>query len=142
MSAPPSSGEKLAQIKEFNAQAAFLAAAAKPQAVEALSLAIATSDDPDFVRKAVETLDKISFSLEPKQTQVVFQKANFSIVLDDNVPQVAPPPREKRSVPIVDVEDAVEVSAAEPEQLPPPQEVQVHASQLDALADLLSITDE
>jgi hypothetical protein len=99
--------QQLPKIREYNVGAALLAAQSKYALVEQLAIDAMSTADIDLRRKIVETLDKISVGQEPKQAQQVFMPVSFSIVLDDNVPQVAPP-RRARAV-LADVEDAVEV---------------------------------
>lgn len=70
----------LALVREGRYEAAAIAAKASVHIAEQLAMDAQISGDPEFRRKALETLNRIS-DVEPKQQSTPFMPANFTIVL-------------------------------------------------------------
>lgn len=131
----------MAEIKDLNLASAKLAAAAKYALIERLAMEGQVAEDPDVLRKIVDTLDKVSVGQEPKQQVQVWAPLQFSIVLDPNAAQEAPARRMVLVDEVVDVEpqeEPGEPMPATPPELPAPDEPPAPLS-LDDLADLLGV---
>lgn len=112
MTAVTAPKDALAQLKDQNTRSALLAAGGLYPLVEQLLIDGVETDDPDLRRKIAETVHKMALSMEPKQQSVVYAPLSFSIVTSDDIPQVAPPNRRPKPIPVQDVEDAVPVLKA------------------------------
>lgn len=131
----------LAQLRDVNAANALIAANAMTPIVERLAIEGAATPDLELARKMLESLQKVAVHPEKQESAkatATAAAAILQIVLDDNIPQVAPPKRKRITQ---DVEDAIEVPieslvdpAPVPTAEPPP-----HAD--PALEDLTWGTD-
>lgn len=132
MAAP--SSDLIARARENNALLADLAAAGAIPIAERLVEVAMTTEDYELARKILDTLIRKAEQAEPKQAQLTLAPMNFTLVLDDNVPQEAPP---KRNRTLALVEEVVP-DPIEPPALPEPVPVPVSAPPID----LLKVLDE
>ena len=100
----------LAQLRDINAANALIAANAMTPIVERLAIEGAVTPDLDLARKMLESLQKVAVHPEKQDAAKATASAAaaiLQIILDDDVPQVAPPKRASRQ--LQNVEDAIEV---------------------------------
>lgn len=126
----------LTQLRDVNAANALIAANAMTPIVERLAIEGAATPDLELARKMLESLQKVAVHPEKQESAkatATAAAAILQIVLDDNIPQVAPAKRKRVTQ---NVEDAIEVpiQPATPTAEPPP-----HAD--PALEDLTWGTD-
>lgn len=99
----------LAKLRDVNAANALIAANAMTPIVERLAIEGAATPDLELARKMLESLQKVAVHPEKQESAkatATAAAAILQIVLDDNIPQVAPPKRKRIAQ---DVEDAIEV---------------------------------
>lgn len=107
--------DRVSRSREHNARSTELAAEALVVLVPRLVDTAMITDDPEVIRRSVETLGRLASNAEPKQPQVLNAPLTFSIILDPNIPQT-PPPRSSRAraLDVLDAVDAVDISGAAP----------------------------
>jgi hypothetical protein len=143
MSDKTEQASSLSLVKDGNILSAKLASAANPILIERLAVMAQMSDDPEVVRRAVETLHKVSTTFEEKKATVVFTPAQFAIVLDDNIPQLAPPKRETLIVDeVVDIPPPLEIELGPDVDALPPELDLDDAATADLESALLAMPDE
>jgi hypothetical protein len=104
----------LGQLRDINAANALIAANAMTPIVERLAIEGASTPDVDLARKTLESLQKVAVHPEKQESAKATAGAAMAflqIILDDAVPQVAPP---KRAKALQDVQDAIEIQAHRP----------------------------
>lgn len=112
------------------------------RAAARLGLEVETTDDPEWLRKTLDTTSRVGGLAEPKTPQVAWTPMNLTIVLDPNAKQEPPAPR-RSALPMVSVVDDV----PQPQALPPPppilaEELGVVVEQTAQIADVLQVEPE